>query len=119
MPERVDPTDCSVNPCDLCKEREKYADIFVAVTLDGLSDVPPGTSLDAYVCGHCIPTHSPALDMESDNTQVWSLDSYGWLGPISCMDCGEDIPVELVEEVTEVIPDMDERVRALHEADNG
>ena len=120
--------DCDANPCRLCQLRDLYADIFVAVTEDGRSDVPPGTSLDAYVCGHCIPTHSPPIDMDADETQVWEVGSSGWLpgAELTCMDCGEEIDVVVGEPdvegfysddaATEVIPDMEARVRAMHEA---
>lgn len=171
------------NPCDLCKQRELYADLFVAVSEAGEAVTPPGSKLPNFVCGHCIPTHSPAIDMEDDRTQIWEVGSDGWLGPIECMDCGESIEVEvdrytihritdnscsrydpsvlaesptvegakslasalsgnaygvcivdsahggivdwglgfgasveLPDEITEVIPDMDERVRAMHQA---
>jgi hypothetical protein len=61
------------------------------VTKDG----GPGIKLTHFVCGHCIPTHAPAIDVSLDETQVWNVGSDGWLEAISCMDCGEDIPVTI------------------------
>ena len=86
-------------PCDLCRQRLMYADYFVAVTADGRSDAPPESKLDAFVCGHCIPTHNPPIDMDADETQIWEVGSNGWLpgAALTCMDCGEEIGVVIGE----------------------
>lgn len=67
-----------------------YADIFVAVDKRGRSR---GKHRPNFVCGHCIPTHSPRIDVSRDSTDVWELHSDGWLSAPSCMDCGDEIPV--------------------------
>jgi len=85
-------TDCTTNPCNLCKERAKYAGIFVAVDKHGGSR---GKARPNFVCGHCIPIHRPRIDVSRDCTQVWEVGSDGWTGPISCMDCGDEISVEI------------------------
>lgn len=79
--------DCSVSPCGLCKRRAQLAGLFVYV---------PKTKRrkqDGYVCSHCIPIHSPRIDMSRDSTDVWETGSDGWLSAPSCMDCGEEIEV--------------------------
>lgn len=87
--------DCRTNPCELCIERAKYADIFVGVDAAGSAHGDSTIPRTQYVCGHCIPTHSPAIDIEYTRTQVWEVGSDGWLAPICCMDCGSPIDVTL------------------------
>lgn len=80
--------DCTTNPCDLCRLRAQYEGIFVAVNKDGKAE-PPYTH---YMCGSCLALH-PEIDVSADETQVWCVESYGWLGPIECIECGDEIPV--------------------------
>jgi hypothetical protein len=91
---KPDCTECSRKPCDLCQKRARYAGIFVAVAANGCADFS-AEFLSKFVCGHCIPTHNPAIDVSDDHTQVWEVGSSGWLKPIECMDCGESIDVEI------------------------
>ena len=84
--------DCTTNPCDLCLERAKYAGQFVALSKQARPSVMEHIG---FVCSQCIPIHYPPIDVSLDEVELWDEGSEGWTGPISCMDCGEEINVTI------------------------
>lgn len=84
---KPDCTECCCKPCGLCEARAETEGVFVALFTEDLK-----THL-GYVCGACMPTHSPPIDESLDSTLFWDEDSDGWTGPIDCMDCKQPIPV--------------------------